>query len=193
MRRTLRIILNAATVLSLLLCAVTVVLWIRSYWIEDSLGFGKGYAALSLIAFRGEVGCEFMQCTADSRLEPAPHLWVRHFHQTANAVDGRDFEDVVSWRSRPLPNGYHDMLGFRFHVDVPMYGNVMAATTRGVAVPAWFLALCAAVLPARAAWRLKRRCRRQREGQCQACGYDLRATPDRCPECGAIPATIRNR
>ena len=56
-----------------------------------------------------------------------------------------------------------------------------------VIIPHWLpVALCAVfvLLELR---KLRRRSLRSRQGVCRECGYDLRATPDRCPECGAIP------
>jgi hypothetical protein len=53
-------------------------------------------------------------------------------------------------------------------------------------VPYWAVALAASLLPgALAARRVSRRSNRS-AGACPACGYDLRATPGRCPECGRV-------
>jgi hypothetical protein len=44
-------------------------------------------------------------------------------------------------------------------------------------IPVWFPTF----------WKRERQQKRLRQGKCRSCGYDLRATPDRCPECGEVP------
>jgi hypothetical protein len=58
-----------------------------------------------------------------------------------------------------------------------------------VVVPHWFVIL---IPLGCATWLLfvrdARRRRRHKRGLCEECGYDLRASPERCPECGvAVP------
>jgi hypothetical protein len=55
--------------------------------------------------------------------------------------------------------------------------------------PFWALTLLAALLPLLRLGLAVRRARQKPPGHCQRCGYDLRATPDRCPECGTAATT----
>jgi hypothetical protein len=59
----------------------------------------------------------------------------------------------------------------------------------GYRLEAWAVAhwVLAAPLVLLASWRVAAKWRRRPgSGLCASCGYDLRATPDRCPECGAV-------
>jgi hypothetical protein len=62
-----------------------------------------------------------------------------------------------------------------------------AGTASYVRIPSWAILTFTGLLPAMCLLRIVRghlRHRVMRLGHCQTCGYDLRATPDRCPECG---------
>jgi hypothetical protein len=58
--------------------------------------------------------------------------------------------------------------------------------TRKLQIPWWFVCLATASLPIYCL--LKKPQANRPTGHCRTCGYDLRATPDRCPECGTIPS-----
>jgi hypothetical protein len=56
-----------------------------------------------------------------------------------------------------------------------------------IGLPLWMLVVACSIVPGR--WflfqvRAQRRRQRADAGKCVTCGYDLRASTDRCPECG---------
>jgi hypothetical protein len=59
---------------------------------------------------------------------------------------------------------------------------VVGADSLAVGLPYWLVTSLSAVLPV--VWVRKFRRTRYRAGLCPHCGYDLRATPEQCPECG---------
>ena len=84
------------------------------------------------------------------------------------------------------PYAYREqLLGFgKTELDSPFAVPGMGANV--YAIPYGALALVTSIpLVVSYARRLRRR-RRLARGGCVACGYDLRATPGRCPECGTL-------
>jgi hypothetical protein len=90
--------------------------------------------------------------------------------------------DLVVLTPRIFPTARQPIPGFFFaHLAFDTYDFSL------VQAPMWFVILLFALLPLVAGVRLARRRRRARRlaaGCCIACGYDLRASPERCPECG---------
>lgn len=100
-------------------------------------------------------------------------------------LTGKMASEEPTWATRLRRLGFHWAASPREPLrafDDPM---TLWTTVRAVGAPYWFVLLLTAILPARRLRRWLAMRSRLRKGLCRSCGYDLRGSPDRCPECGA--------
>jgi hypothetical protein len=154
-----RKLFTLAAGVSAVLCAVTLILWAYSYLPVSAPYLEWGHPArLSLSCSGGSF---------DLRVRSGSYY-------------GSD------WWPGPVSSFHGFAHGKLYHAE-STYMSFWQA-------PCLALALLLSVLPARFIsvllgqfLRASGRRRLAARGRCPACGYDLCATPDRCPECGAVP------
>jgi hypothetical protein len=197
MKRLRRWALHLVGAASWLLCVGVVVFWARSYFVYEHLSVGPyffGVHAQGAYLIRSYNGW----------------LYFEHRSRWNNGSDPfwhRDWKDhdLIFSPNGPLPPEYAmQILGVGYYsgedYNFPLYfrrqsprpgwiGAMVDNHYRVFALP-HVLVVAPEIL---ICWywvrslRQQRRRARQLRGECEVCGYDLRATPDRCPECGAIP------
>jgi hypothetical protein len=171
MSRLRRIIFTGLTVLSLLLCVATVVLWVRSYWRYERISLITDDSATfrSVAVLKGRIECDV------EHVDFPKHLW-------QHAPPLRYVTDAAFDTSRLS----HTFIGFGWgrQPTPPPFIGVAAQFS----IPDAYLTAIFAALPAIRIYRHFRRRYRVLPGHCLKCSYDLRGTPERCPECGtAVP------
>ena len=185
----LRRLLNLLTALSVLLCVALAAVWTASYrW--------SPVGTSTTLLRRGPAGEESWVRDASAQVWRG-FLVLSHRTWLYGRRDGMmlliAIEPRRSWRwerpdpTRPLAwrswRTYPRRLGFALSCRVSPGAAQWPSAEWTAAVPMWALSAATAALPAgRLISRLRRQ--RQRPGFCGRCGYDLRATPDKCPECG---------
>jgi hypothetical protein len=172
--------------LSLLLCMVTCVLWVRSKQPNPKYGISGECFSYGNEAFVRQIISQYGMLIYEIDRSDSPQ------HSKA-----------TWWRSPEgshrgyYPVGLHGALGFGSESgkhELPAICCTLQGTTlvhRAWWIPHWLVVVVTAILPLRYLWPLLvARYWRGRLGFCKTCGYDLRASKDRCPECGTpIPVT----
>jgi hypothetical protein len=174
---------------SLLLCAATVLCWVRSQETTEAVRWRSGgdpirfvilgtlpnHFAISSGQF-SEPGGNRILATCFGMERPG---WSARSHDGP----GELFPPAYGWDHEWEWHGFG-------RYDELMGGGVSYFGVR--TVPAWLVATLTAMSPfGWAVARVRSRgCARRHASasRCARCGYDLRASPDRCPECGAAPA-----
>jgi hypothetical protein len=181
-----RPVLKFLTELTPLVCVAGVVLWVRSYWRSDCIVFWNTRGQVAVESRAGYLSLGKSNLYGDRR-------GVCYLAYPVGRRDlGQRYMRVTA---------VHSLLGFVYARDVrpgAAAGVSPELVQRGVKTPGlrrredWYVpfwAPCAlAAVPGLLVirrWYLLRR--RIGKGLCPACGYDLRATPGRCPECGNTP------
>jgi hypothetical protein len=193
MKRLRRWLLNGLLVASLLLCPATAGLWVYS---ELHSTFWTYTSELDL---QGLLTRRYLG-SSQGRLTGYSHIALpNNYDHLKNGVfkpgyrwffQGKLFPDTRSWSFHFDSDFDFYTVGFLGFYWKHQFDPMALTDIRELALPYWFLFAISLVLPIR--WWLK--ARRTLPGCCTVCGYDLRASKDRCPECGtAIPAGTINK
>jgi hypothetical protein len=189
-----RWILHVCVVISLLLCVTSIVLWVRGHRVFERFQFsgtarGGKWRCYSIDSVLGEIylHVQHWQFQDDAsaawyaKRYPTPQGFYRGKRDLATIDTIWRFHDT--WWNRRRFVFYSSPMS-RQH---PGLGQSFTASPYSFGIPCWFAMTTTAIAPSAAIFRALRRKKKIREGQCPVCGYDLRATPDRCPECGTVP------
>ncbi len=159
--------------------AVILWLWACSYFASHHVWRTHGVVLWSVVDGRGAMAWERMVLTNPTAEESAsPVKWGYRRFEPARDVRLRDVGVAWTMWHRMGFGWQRYTLGWFEH--------------RRLYLPYWVLILTAGVIPAYTAMQQVRRRRlihrRRALSQCVDCGYDLRASSGRCPECGkAVP------
>ena len=96
-----------------------------------------------------------------------------------------------AWRTLPVRKRLCLWIGMISVAALALWRWFSAAHPLSLVGIAWLPAMLAAsALVHVGESHFSRRTKRLLASKCPTCGYDLRATPDRCPECGTTPKTF---